>query len=101
MPQALEVVHVDQQTQMVAELDGSVMKCVHDQNGNHWHFPLTLMAASFSARVKKKLGRKGHKKEKNKNDGCNCSKENEQQLQLREMQWKNRMPCVKLKKLKS
>lgn len=35
MPQALEVVHVDQQTQMVAELNGSVMKCVHDQNGNH------------------------------------------------------------------
>lgn len=26
---------MDQQTQMVAELDGSVMKCVHDQNGNH------------------------------------------------------------------
>lgn len=33
--QALEVVDVDQQTQMVAELDGSVMKCVRDQNGNH------------------------------------------------------------------
>ncbi|KAF2295696.1 hypothetical protein GH714_033639 [Hevea brasiliensis] len=32
---ALEVVDVDQQTQMVAELDGSVMKCVRDQNGNH------------------------------------------------------------------
>ena len=26
---------VDQQTQMAAELDGSVMKCVRDQNGNH------------------------------------------------------------------
>lgn len=26
---------MDQQTQMVAELDGSVMKCVRDQNGNH------------------------------------------------------------------
>lgn len=26
---------MDQQTQMVAELDGSIMKCVHDQNGNH------------------------------------------------------------------
>ena len=33
--QALEVVDVDQQTQMAAELDGSVMKCVRDQNGNH------------------------------------------------------------------
>ena len=26
---------MDQQTQMVKELDGSVMKCVRDQNGNH------------------------------------------------------------------
>lgn len=26
---------MEQQTQMVAELDGSVMKCVRDQNGNH------------------------------------------------------------------
>lgn len=34
-PQALEVVDVDQQTQMIAELDGAVMKCVRDQNGNH------------------------------------------------------------------
>lgn len=33
--QALEVVDVDQQTEMVAELDGSIMKCVRDQNGNH------------------------------------------------------------------
>ena len=33
--QALEVAKVDQQTQMAAELDGSVMKCVRDQNGNH------------------------------------------------------------------
>ncbi|KAE8679445.1 Pumilio-like protein 2 [Hibiscus syriacus] len=32
---ALEVVDVDQQTRMVAELDGSVMKRVRDQNGNH------------------------------------------------------------------
>ncbi|KAF9598219.1 hypothetical protein IFM89_025920 [Coptis chinensis] len=32
---ALEVVDVGQQTQMVAELDGSIMKCVRDQNGNH------------------------------------------------------------------
>jgi len=29
------VVDVDQQTEMVSELDGSVMKCVRDQNGNH------------------------------------------------------------------
>ena len=34
-PQALEVVDVDQQIRMVAELDGSIMKCVRDQNGNH------------------------------------------------------------------
>ena len=33
--QALEVVDSEQQTQMVAELDGSIMKCVRDQNGNH------------------------------------------------------------------
>lgn len=33
--QALEVVDVDTQTQMVSELDGSIMKCVRDQNGNH------------------------------------------------------------------
>lgn len=26
---------MDRQTQMVAELDGSVMKCILDQNGNH------------------------------------------------------------------
>ena len=29
------MVDVEQQTQMVAELDGFVMKCVRDQNGNH------------------------------------------------------------------
>lgn len=29
------MVDVDQQAQMVSELDGSVMKCVRDQNGNH------------------------------------------------------------------
>lgn len=34
-PQALEVVDVNQQTQMVSELDGAIMKCVRDQNGNH------------------------------------------------------------------
>lgn len=33
--QALEVVELEQQARMVKELDGSVMKCVHDQNGNH------------------------------------------------------------------
>lgn len=33
--QALEVVDIDRQTQMVAELDGSIMRCVRDQNGNH------------------------------------------------------------------
>lgn len=31
----MEVVEVDQQTEMVAEIDGSIMKCVRDQNGNH------------------------------------------------------------------
>lgn len=29
------MVDLEQQTEMVKELDGSVMKCVHDQNGNH------------------------------------------------------------------
>jgi pumilio RNA-binding family len=33
--QAIEVVGLDQQTKMVAELDGHVMRCVRDQNGNH------------------------------------------------------------------
>lgn len=33
--QALEVIDVDQQTQIASELDGSVMRCVCDQNGNH------------------------------------------------------------------
>jgi hypothetical protein len=28
-------VDVDQQTQLVFELDGNVMRCVRDQNGNH------------------------------------------------------------------
>ena len=31
----MEVVDVDQQTQLVSELDGHVMRCVRDQNGNH------------------------------------------------------------------
>lgn len=33
--QAIEVVDLDQQTIMVAELDGNIMRCVRDQNGNH------------------------------------------------------------------
>lgn len=33
--QAIEVVDLDQQTRMVQELDGHVMRCVRDQNGNH------------------------------------------------------------------
>lgn len=33
--QAIEVVELDQQTQMVQELDGHIMRCVRDQNGNH------------------------------------------------------------------
>ncbi len=32
---ALEVVEVDQQAKLVKELEGNVMKCVRDQNGNH------------------------------------------------------------------
>ena len=33
--QALEVIEVDQKTELVLELDGHVMRCVRDQNGNH------------------------------------------------------------------
>lgn len=33
--QAIEVVDLDQKIKMVAELDGNVMRCVRDQNGNH------------------------------------------------------------------
>lgn len=33
--QALEHILVDQQAALVKELDGSVLKCVKDQNGNH------------------------------------------------------------------
>jgi pumilio RNA-binding family len=33
--QAIEVVDLDQKIKMVAELEGSVMRCVRDQNGNH------------------------------------------------------------------
>jgi pumilio RNA-binding family len=33
--QAIEVVDLDQQTKMVKELDGHIMRCVRDQNGNH------------------------------------------------------------------
>ncbi|KAJ0074936.1 hypothetical protein Patl1_35230 [Pistacia atlantica] len=32
---ALEVIELDQKTQPVLELDGHVMRCVRDQNGNH------------------------------------------------------------------
>ncbi|KAF2296096.1 hypothetical protein GH714_036131 [Hevea brasiliensis] len=32
---AIEVVELDQQTKMVTELDGHIMRCVRDQNGNH------------------------------------------------------------------
>lgn len=33
--QALEVIELDQKREMVAELDGHVLRCVRDQNGNH------------------------------------------------------------------
>lgn len=33
--QALEVIELDQKTELVHELDGHVMRCVRDQNGNH------------------------------------------------------------------
>lgn len=33
--QAIEVVDLDQKIKMVEELDGNVMRCVRDQNGNH------------------------------------------------------------------
>ena len=33
--QAIEVIDVDQKIKMVEELDGHVMRCVRDQNGNH------------------------------------------------------------------
>jgi pumilio RNA-binding family len=33
--QAIEVVDLDQKIRMVEELDGNVMRCVRDQNGNH------------------------------------------------------------------
>lgn len=33
--QAIEVVDLDQKIQMVSELDGHVLRCVRDQNGNH------------------------------------------------------------------
>ncbi|KAJ0078404.1 hypothetical protein Patl1_36878 [Pistacia atlantica] len=32
---ATEVADLDQKIKMVEELDGHVMRCVHDQNGNH------------------------------------------------------------------
>ena len=33
--QAIEVVDLDQKITMVQELEGQVMRCVRDQNGNH------------------------------------------------------------------
>ena len=33
--QAIEVVDIDQKILMVKELDGHIMRCVRDQNGNH------------------------------------------------------------------
>lgn len=33
--QALEVIELNQKTQLVFELDGHVLRCVRDQNGNH------------------------------------------------------------------
>jgi len=33
--QALEVIELEQKAQLVHELDGNVMRCVRDQNGNH------------------------------------------------------------------
>lgn len=33
--QAIEVVDLDQKIEMVGELDGHIMRCVRDQNGNH------------------------------------------------------------------
>lgn len=33
--QAIEVVDLDQKIKMVEELDGHIMRCVRDQNGNH------------------------------------------------------------------
>lgn len=33
--QALEVIELEQKVQLVRELDGHVMRCVRDQNGNH------------------------------------------------------------------
>lgn len=35
MLQALEVIELEQKTRLVHELDGHVMRCVRDQNGNH------------------------------------------------------------------
>lgn len=35
MFQALDVIEVDQKIELVRELDGHVMRCVRDQNGNH------------------------------------------------------------------
>jgi pumilio RNA-binding family len=32
---ALEVMELDQKIELVRELDGNIMRCVRDQNGNH------------------------------------------------------------------
>jgi len=32
---ALEHVHIDQQSILIRELDGNILKCIKDQNGNH------------------------------------------------------------------
>lgn len=33
--QALDVIELEQKAQLVRELDGHIMRCVRDQNGNH------------------------------------------------------------------
>jgi len=33
--QALDVIELEQKAELVRELDGHVMRCVRDQNGNH------------------------------------------------------------------
>lgn len=35
MQKALEVLEVDTQCSLISELDGNIMRCVRDQNGNH------------------------------------------------------------------
>ena len=33
--QAIEIADLDQKIKIIQELDGYIMQCVHDQNGNH------------------------------------------------------------------